>query len=97
MTDKSIRELGLTRDLERVLKEHQISCAIYDGTRPNPTTDMVMRLSHLPGKPLRFHYRLRRRLPHGLRQGGGRLCGPSRKELSQMAGLLKVARKILTP
>lgn len=42
VTDKSIRELGLTRDLERVLKEHQISCAIYDGTRPNPTTDMVM-------------------------------------------------------
>ena len=97
MTDKSIRELGLTRDLERVLKEHQISCAIYDGTRPNPTTDMVMEGSpHLPGKPLRFHYRLRRRLPHGLRQGGGRLCGPSRKRTLPDGGLLKVARKIPT-
>ena len=32
VTDKSIRELGLTGNLERVLTEHQISCAIYDGT-----------------------------------------------------------------
>ena len=97
VTDKSIRELGLTRDLERVLKEHQISCAIYDGTRPNPTTDMVM-------EALRI-YRENRcdsiiafggGSPMDCAKAVGACVARPGKELSQMAGLLKVARKIPT-
>ena len=41
VTDKGIRGLGLTAQLEQLLAEHQIACAVYDGTQANPTTANV--------------------------------------------------------
>lgn len=41
VTDAGIRGLGLTRHLEELLSENNISCAVYDGTVANPTTDNV--------------------------------------------------------
>ena len=37
VTDKSIRGLGLTNELETSLKNSKIDYAVYDGTVPNPT------------------------------------------------------------
>lgn len=41
VTDAGIRGLGLTKHLEELLAENNISCAVYDGTVANPTTDNV--------------------------------------------------------
>lgn len=41
VTDAGIRGLGLTKHLEELLSENNISCAVYDGTVANPTTDNV--------------------------------------------------------
>lgn len=41
VTDKGIRGLGLTTQLEQLLGEHQIACAVYDDTQANPTTANV--------------------------------------------------------
>ena len=41
VTDAGIRGLGLTKHLEELLSENNISCTVYDGTVANPTTDNV--------------------------------------------------------
>lgn len=41
VTDKGIRNLGLTAQLEQLLAEHQINCTVYDNTHANPTTANV--------------------------------------------------------
>ena len=41
VTDKSIRGLGLTRELEEKLKSAEISTFVFDDILPNPTTKMV--------------------------------------------------------
>ena len=41
VTDAGIRGIGLTKHLEELLSENNISCAVYDGTVANPTTDNV--------------------------------------------------------
>ena len=41
VTDAGIRGLGLTKHLEELLSDNNISCAVYDGTVANPTTDNV--------------------------------------------------------
>ena len=41
VTDKGLRGAGLTTPLEAMLKQNGISCAVYDETRPNPTTANV--------------------------------------------------------
>ena len=41
VTDRSVRGLGLTAPLEEDLKAAGISCAVYDGTVPNPTIQNV--------------------------------------------------------
>ncbi len=38
VTDKFLRESGLTAPLEKSLEENFIKCSVYDKTRPNPTT-----------------------------------------------------------
>ncbi len=37
VTDKLLRSIGVTAELEAALKEAGIRCAVYDGTNPNPT------------------------------------------------------------
>ncbi len=41
VTDKNIRALHLTDNLEHVLQSNGVRIAVYDGTEKNPTTDMV--------------------------------------------------------
>ena len=60
VTDKGIRSLGLTGHLEELLTQNNISCAVYDGTVANPTTDNV-------GEALSLYRQ------NGLRQGSRRM------------------------
>lgn len=41
VTDKGLRTAGLTKPLEDLLAERGINCAVYDGTRANPTVANV--------------------------------------------------------
>ena len=41
VTDKGIRNLGLTAPLESVIKNSGMVCTVYDNTMPNPTNDNV--------------------------------------------------------
>ncbi len=41
VTDSGIRSLGLCDELERLLKENQLPCFVYDGTAANPTAANV--------------------------------------------------------
>ena len=41
ITDSSIRKCGLTAQLERILAENRIHCAVYDQTVANPTSENV--------------------------------------------------------
>ena len=41
VTDKVLRDLGISKPLETVLKQNNINCIIYDETLPNPTTKNV--------------------------------------------------------
>ena len=41
VTDRMLRQNGLTRDIETLLDKMRIRCAIFDGTQPNPTVANV--------------------------------------------------------
>ena len=41
VTDSFLRNSGMTSSLEKALQENGIACHVYDGTRPNPTTENV--------------------------------------------------------
>ena len=41
VTDKSIRNLGLTADLENIISQNEISLFVYDNTVANPTIKNV--------------------------------------------------------
>lgn len=41
VTDKFIRNIGITNQLEKALEENGIKCCVYDDTMPNPTVDNV--------------------------------------------------------
>lgn len=41
VTDKGIRNLGLTAPLEKLIEENGLGLTVYDGTLPNPTSDNV--------------------------------------------------------
>lgn len=95
VTDPGIRRCGLTAGLEALLPERGISCSVYDGTCPNPTTDNV--------EQARALY-LREGCQALIAVGGGssidcakavgaRLARP-RKSLAQMAGILRVRRPL---
>ena len=95
VTDKGIKNLGLTLKLEAEIKKAGIKLIIYDGTVPNPTTDNVAQALELYKKEgcqalIAF--------------GGGSVmdCAKAvgakiarqKKSLKQMKGVLKVMKKI---
>ena len=41
VTDKGIRNLGLTKPLEDIIAKYGLVCTVYDDTMPNPTSDNV--------------------------------------------------------
>lgn len=95
VTDGSIRALGLTQPLEAALAGAGMAPAVYDGTRPNPTTKMVDEALKLyrdsgcdclvafgGGSPMDC-----------AKAVGARLARP-RKPLGKMAGILKIWHKL---
>lgn len=94
VTDQTLRELGVTRNLERVLNASGFPLAVYDGTRQNPTTQMAeeaLTLYHQEncdcliafggGSPMDC-----------AKAVGARVALP-KTELKKMAGILKVRRR----
>ncbi len=95
VTDKGIRNIGLTQELENVLNENQFKVTIYDGTVPNPTTDNVSEALEMFKN---------NRCDSIIAFGGGsamdcakalgaRVSCP-KKSLNDMAGLLKVNHRL---
>ena len=68
ITDKSLRDAGITRTLETILEESGVRCLVFDGTCPNPTVDNVEEApAAVPAGGLPGPDCFRRRLLHGLR------------------------------
>ena len=95
VTDEGIRGLGLTRELEEILAAEKLTPVVYDKTKPNPTTEMVLEALKL--------YRDNRcdciiafggGSPMDCAKAVGACAARPGKQLFQMAGLLKVTRKI---
>lgn len=95
VTDGAIRSLGLTQPLEKALAGVGMTTAVYDGTRPNPTTRMVDEALSLyreggcdclvafgGGSPMDC-----------AKAVGARLARPG-KPLGKMAGILKVWHRL---
>ncbi|MDD5944731.1 MAG: iron-containing alcohol dehydrogenase [Clostridia bacterium] len=95
VTDKSIRELGITRHLEKALRRAGIKCAVYDKTVANPTTVNVEEAREL-------YIREKCRAVIGFGGGssidcakavGARIAKP-KQSLAQMKGILKVHKRL---
>lgn len=95
VTDKGIRGLGLTKDLETALTDSGLKLTVYDGTVPNPTTDNVAAALALyqqndcdclvafgGGSAMDC-----------AKATGARVANP-KKSLQKMKGILKVRRRI---
>lgn len=94
-TDKSIRGLGLTKELEDALTRANLSYVVYDDILPNPTIDMVE-------EGLRIY--LKNNCKAMIAFGGGsvmdcakvilaRVAKP-KKSVQKMKGLLKIRKKL---
>jgi len=95
VTDRGVRQMGLTKPLEEALQSAGIEAVIYDGTHPNPTTDDV-------AEALTLYHSHHCQALIGFGGGsamdcakavGARVARPN-KELSQLKGILKVRRAI---
>lgn len=95
VTDKAIRNLNLTKNLENELENNNIDVYVFDGTVPNPTTDNVEDALNM--------YKTNN-CQAIIAFGGGscmdcakatgaRIAKP-KKPLSKMKGVLKVRKKI---
>lgn len=95
VTDRAIRSLGLTREIEALLERAGTAAAVYDAVEQNPTSDMVEQALSLyresgcdcmiafgGGSPMDC-----------AKAVGARLARPE-KPLSKMSGILKVMRKL---
>ncbi len=94
-TDKSIRGLGLTKELEDALTRANLSYVVYDDILPNPTIDMVE-------EGLKIY--LKNNCKAMIAFGGGsvmdcakvilaRVAKP-KKSVQKMKGLLKIRKKL---
>ena len=94
-TDKSIRGLGLTKELEDALTRANLSYVVYDDILPNPTIDMVE-------EGLKIY--LKNNCEAMIAFGGGsvmdcakvilaRVAKP-KKSVQKMKGLLKIRKKL---
>lgn len=95
VTDESIRAIGITAELENLLKTSDITCVVYDKTVANPTSDNVEEARELY---------LERGCQALIGFGGGssmdcskavgaRIVKP-RQSLAQMEGILKIHKKL---
>ena len=95
VTDKGIRNLGLTKDLEEKLKLSNINCHVFDKTVPNPTTENVADALEMYNN--KFCQAL---IAFGggsamdcAKATGARVACP-KKSLNKMKGILKVKKKL---
>ena len=95
ITDKGIRNLGITKELEEVLSKNNINCIVYDETLPNPTIDNIE-----SARKLYVDYSCEALIAFGggspidcAKAVGARIAYP-KKTIGKLKGLLKIRRKI---
>ena len=95
VTDKGIRNLGLTKELETVLLENNIKLTVYDKTLPNPTSDNVEE-----ARSLYLENNCNGLIAFGggsvmdcAKAVGARIVCP-KKQLKKMQGLIKIRKKL---
>lgn len=95
ITDKGIRNLGITKELEEVLSKNNINCIVYDETLPNPTVDNIE-----SARKLYVDYSCETLIAFGggspidcAKAVGARIAYP-KKTIGKLKGLLKIRRKI---
>lgn len=95
VTDKGIRGLGLTKDLETAIQDSGLKLTVYDETVPNPTTDNVaaaLALYQQNGCDCLVAFGGGSAMDCA-KATGARVAKP-KKTLQQMKGILKVGKKI---
>lgn len=95
VTDKSIRGLGLTQELEGAIKENKISITVFDKTVPNPTTENVdeaLKLYKENGCQAIIAFGGGSAMDCA-KATGARVARP-KKSLGQMKGVLKVGKEL---
>ena len=95
VTDRPLREAGVTRPLEELLEQSGIHCAVYDETRPNPTVHNVE-----AARERYLEENCRGLIAFGggssmdcAKAAGARIVYP-RRSVNQMKGLLRVLRRL---
>ena len=95
VTDRPLREAGVTGPLEELLERSDIRCAVYDGTRANPTVRNVEE-----ARELYVEEGCRGIIAFGggssmdcAKAAGARIVYPKRS-VNQMKGLLRVLRRL---
>lgn len=95
VTDKTIRSLGLTTNLERALENNGISFVLFDGVVANPTTDNVddaLKMYRENGCDCLIAFG--GGSPMDCAKGVGALIARPKKTLDDLRGILKVRKKI---
>lgn len=95
VTDRPLREAGATAPLEALLRRSGIRCAVYDGTRANPT---IQNVEEAAARYLAEDCRGLIAFGGGssmdcAKAVGARIVYP-RRSLNQMRGLLRVLRRL---
>lgn len=94
VTDATIVQLDLLQDLEKALKEEEIQFSIYDGTIPDPTVEIVKAtVESYVQNQCEAIIAFGGGSPIDCSKAAAALLSNPRRELSQMAGLLKVRRR----
>lgn len=94
VTDASIRGLGLTKRLEKILEEDGEILSVYDRTEPNPTTKMVMEaLKIYRNNDCDCIISFGGGSPMDCAKAVGACVARPKKPLRKMAGILRVGRK----
>ena len=95
VTDRPLREAGVTQPLEELLEQSGIHCAVYDGTRANPTVRNVEE-----ARALYLGSGCQGIIAFGggssmdcAKAAGARIVYPKRS-VNQMKGLLRVLRRL---
>lgn len=95
VTDKGIRNLGLTKDLEEKLKLSNINCHVFDKTVPNPTTENVTdALEMYNNKSCQALIAFGGGSAMDCAKATGARVACPKKSLNKMKGILKVKKKL---
>ena len=95
VTDRPLRESGVTKPLEELLEQSGVRCAVYDETRANPTVHNVeaARERYLEGKCQGLIAFGGGSSMDCAKAVGARIVYP-RRTVNQMKGLLRVLRRL---